>query len=109
MNKIRNIRPKTDISTPLKVSWTEPSHEWRSNNGMASTIIVSTCQEHGCSVKYFEKDQWNFSHLWKCFYKIIIKEGSFIIRKINISNWSCLYPEAEIIISYMPYKFKEEW
>src|SRR5688500_18249848 len=60
VNKIWNIRPKTDISTPPKVSWTEPSHEWRSNNGIASTTIVSTCQEHGCTVKYFEKDQWNF-------------------------------------------------
>ena len=107
--QIRDNRPSMDISTPKKVSWTESSHEWGSRKDITSALVVNNYQEYECTLRYFEKDQWNFSHLWKCPYMISINKGDFITKKIDIINWNGRYPEAEEIISYRPYKFKEEW
>ena len=109
INKIRSIGPNTDISTPKKVSKTEMGHEWNFKNGMISTVGGNICQEYGCTLKYLEKDQWNFSHLWKCPYNIILKKGNYVIKMIGIIIWANLYPEAEEMISCRYCKFKEEW
>lgn len=97
------------MSTPKKVSKTKTSHEWAFRNGIISTLGGSTCQGYGCTLKSLDKDQWNFSPLWKCPYNIILKKGSYVIKMKGTISWTDLYPEVEEMISYRYYKFKEKW